>query len=171
MKNIFVVLFIFNLISCSTSKVTMEATDYKDLEIIENTKIDSSDAINYNELRFYDIQSANDTMKLMYLNFGDWDGLEESSYMLNTHSKIWEDVELFDDMQTFTIIADGTETKVDYFASLKIIDSTGNDCLKDEHPLKNKLIHLFYNKFKKTKSVYKRMESTSKRKLNKKLWI
>jgi len=171
MKKIFIILFILNLVSCSSSKVATIKTDYKGLKIVEKTEISHSVSINFNELRFYDIYSANDTMKLMYLNFGNWNSLENSSYMSKTQRKVWKNIKLFDTNEKFTIIADGTETKVEYFACLKIIDSKGKDCLKDEHPLKNKVIDFFFDKMKKTRDIYNKMKFKSKRDLNQKLWI
>jgi len=173
MKKIFIILFILNLTSCSSSKVTTIETDYRDLEIAEKTNNTNSDTINYNELRFYSeqINSATDTMKLMYLAFGDWNNQEISLYLSNTNRKIWKNIKLFDNNETFTVIADGTETIEEYFACLSIIDSAGKDCLKDEHPLKNKVINFFYNKMKETRETYGKMKTTTKRSLNQKLWI
>lgn len=171
MKKIFIILFILNLTSCSSSKVTTIETDYRDLEIAEKTKINNSDTINFNELRFYNIDSAIDTMRLMYLDFGNWNHQENSLYMSNVNKKIWKNIQLFDNNETFTIIADGIEFKGEYFACLSIIDSAGKDCLKDEHPLKNKVINFFYNKMKETRETYNKMETTTKRSINRKLWI
>ncbi|MGM0635449.1 MAG: hypothetical protein ACQESK_05250 [Bacteroidota bacterium] len=151
MKRLFIILLVLNLTSCSSSKDITIKTNYEDLEIFENTKSSTTDTTNHNELRFYDIESAYDTMKLMYLDFGFWDEQKNSLYMPFTKRKIWKDITLFDNNETFTVIADGTETRKEYFACLKVIDSKGKDCLERNHPLKEKIISHFYKKMKESK--------------------
>jgi hypothetical protein len=172
MKKIFIILFILNLTSCSSLKIITTETDYAKLKIAKKTKIYNSATKNYNELRFYrkNIDSAYDTMKLMYLSFGNWNSQEKSMYMPNTNRKVWNNIDLFKNNETFTIIADGTETKEDYFACLSILDSKGNDCLKDEHPLKSEVITLFFNKMKETREINNKMDFDTRRSLNYKLW-
>lgn len=167
MKKILLILLILSITSCNSLKLTTHETDYNDLKIIEITK-KNPDTIIYNELRFYNkqIDSAYDTMKLMYLNFGNWNSIDKSSYMSNTNRKVWENIKLLENNQTFRVISDGTETLEEYFACLKVIDSEGKDCFKDGHPLKNKLINFFYNKMKETRKTYSKMERHRKISLN-----
>tara|TARA_B100000780_G_C20702424_1_gene279289 strand:- start:189 stop:473 length:285 start_codon:yes stop_codon:yes gene_type:complete len=57
------------------------------------------------------------------------------------NSFIWENVKLLDEnTNLFTVMADGTETKTDYFASIKVFDADQKDCLKENHPYQQKLI-------------------------------
>ena len=88
------------------------------------------DTIYINELRFYKIKSARDGMKLMYLNFGKWNKKTKGIHQKNMNSFIWENVKLLDENNNlFTVVADGTETETDFFASIKIFDDTQKDCL------------------------------------------
>ena len=43
-------------------------------------------------------------------------------------------------------MTDGAETKIDYFASIKIFDAAQKDCLKEKYPYKQKLIKVLTTK-------------------------
>ncbi len=83
----------------------------------------------------------------------------DGRHQQNIHRIIWNNVKLIDGIdESFTIIADGTETTSDYFACLIVYDSSGNDCFKEEHPYREKLTELLadkMNKIGKDPSVYR----------------
>lgn len=71
MKNSVYTLFLFVILSCSSSKEL--ATNENDFKIVNTPFVVENDTIYINELRFYKIKSAFDGMKLMYQNYGPWD--------------------------------------------------------------------------------------------------
>jgi hypothetical protein len=99
-----------------------------------------------NELRFYNITSALDTRKTMYIEFGKWQTTSKGMYQQNIDQKIWNKIVLFKNEPPFTIITDGTETTNDYFSGICIIDSTGRDCFEQNHAFKEKIMEWFSQK-------------------------
>jgi len=156
MRKTFLILLVLNFISCSSSKVGNNEikmkTNFEDLNIVKTSKVVNSDSITFNELRFYKIDSALDTMKSMYLDYGIWDDQKTGLHQKNIDRKIWENIKLFEGDEVYTVIADGTETKDDHYACLSVYDSKGKDCFEENHPFKNKIINLFYGKMKENRS-------------------
>ena len=87
----------------------------------------------------------------MYLDFGLRNIEDKGLHQNNIKRKVWENIELFDNDEVYTIIADGTETTHDYYACLIVFDSKKNDCFDKNHPTKNKIINLFYERMKENK--------------------
>lgn len=106
-----------------------------------------------NELRFYNINSALDTRKTMYKEFGKWQTTSKGMYQQNIDQKIWNKIIIFKNEPPFTIITDGTETTNDYFSCICIIDSTGRDCFEQNHPFKEKIMEWFTQKIMEHKSI------------------
>ncbi len=156
MRKALIIVLIFSFISCSSSKLKnrdiISETNFNDLKIAKTSTVIDSDTLNFNELRFYGIDSAFDTMKTMYLDFGMWTNEFKSLHNENFNRKVWEDIKLFENDEVFTVIADGIETVNNYYACLIVFDSNGKDCLQENHPLKNKTINLFNNKMKENRS-------------------
>ncbi|MDB9759998.1 hypothetical protein OAB61_00485 [bacterium] len=156
MKKYILILSILSIFSCSSTKEFSKNKINSYFKIITTPILVEKDTIYVNELRFYNIKSARDGMKLMYLNFGKWNKKIESIHQKNMNSFIWENVQLLDENNTlFTVVADGTETETDYFASIKIFDDTQKDCLKKKYPYQEKLIKVLITKMGnlKTKKV------------------
>ncbi|MBO3118014.1 hypothetical protein J4050_14750 [Winogradskyella sp. DF17] len=158
MRQTLILLFIFSLISCSSSKVNNKEineiivkTNFNDLKIAKISRVINSDTINFNELRFHNIDSALDTMKSMFLDFGSWNNKANGLHQKNIQRKVWENIKLFENDERFTIIADGTETVNEYYACLIVFDSQGKDCFDENHPLKNKLINYFHERMKENR--------------------
>ena len=158
MKNHIWTLLVLFLMGCSSSKVFTNKDKKSEYRVVNTPLIVQNDTININELRFYKIQSAMDGMKLMYQNYGKWDKKIDGKHQQNINRIIWNNVKLLDGSnQSFTVVADGTETMTDYFACLIVYDSGGNDCFKTEHPNREELIELFVDKMNKigsNSSVY-----------------
>lgn len=145
MRTYILLLFVLILWNCSSSKEKTRSSSR--FEIVNTPMILENDTININELRFYKIQSALDTMKLMYLNYGDWNKKILSKHQININRIVWKNLKLIDDNdKTFTVIADGTETMTDYFACLIVYDSNGRNCFDDDYPYKEVLTNLFVDK-------------------------
>lgn len=154
MKKIISYLIIIIFYSCSSTnnKDIIKTEKHRDIKVVNVKDIIDKNSISFNELRFSEIKSAMDTQKLMYLEYGIWDNKAKGLHQLNVSRKIWENITIFNDNQTFTIIADGTETVSEYYASLIIFDSNGKDCLEENHPLREKIIDSFYEKMKNNKN-------------------
>ncbi|MEO8934366.1 MAG: hypothetical protein ABI295_08660 [Xanthomarina sp.] len=149
MRKLILSLLAVIILSCTSSKEIPTKQEYSEYEIVNTQLIVVSDTIYLNELRFYKIHSALDGMKIRYQNYGEWNKKIEGKHQQNMNRIIWENVKLIDNNDTtFTVIADGTETKTNYFACLMVFDSAGNDCFKAEHPYKETLTELLTNKMK-----------------------
>lgn len=150
MRKVLIVLFALSLFSCSSSKVNTNElvvkTNFKGVEIAKTTKVINSDTVTFNELRFHNIDSASDTMKSMFLDYGTWYSRSDGLHQENMTRKAWENIKLFETDERFTIVADGTESINGYFACLTVFDSQGKDCFDENHPLKNRLIKFFNNR-------------------------
>ena len=157
-KNVCFLIILLCIFSCSTSRKTVDLQLYTDFEIIEFPLVFEKDTITLSELRFYKIQSALDAMKLMYLNYGDWSKKSQGRYQENTNQIVWNNVNLLNNNEAFTVIANGTETLNESFASLIVLDSKNVDCLNASYPLKEKLTKLFTSKMNvldKKSHIYK----------------
>jgi hypothetical protein len=139
MKNSIYTLFLFVILSCTSSKEL--ATNEIEFKIVNTPFVVENDTIYINELRIYKIKSALDGMKLMYQDFGKWDTEIGGKHQNNINRLVWQNVKLIDgDNTTFTVIADGAETRKDYFTCFMVFDSQGNDCFTKGHPYQEQLI-------------------------------
>ncbi|PKP14915.1 MAG: hypothetical protein CVU07_12425, partial [Bacteroidetes bacterium HGW-Bacteroidetes-23] len=114
MKKVILILIVINYISCSSTKKIQQKEDTikstsTEYSIKTNYAIVDKDTITFNELRFYKINSALDSMKSMYIEFGPWNNTSNGLHQENITRKIWKNIKLFDNDEKFTIIADGKE--------------------------------------------------------------
>lgn len=148
-KTIIIAICFSGITSCSSSEIKNDEiifkTDYNSIKIAKISRIIDSNTITFNELRFYNINSALDAAKTMYIDYGLWNNEDKELHQQNISRKIWKNVELFKDEDKFTVIADGKETFKESYACLIVFDANDRDCLEENHPLKNKIITLFYN--------------------------
>lgn len=155
MKKIVLALSFLSLISCASSnlgnKENLIKTNFTDLKIATSSLVKNATTITCNELRFYNIDSAFDTKKSMFLDFGISNEQTNGMHQNNIRKMQWTNVKLFDSDDRFTIIADGTETTQNYFACLIVFDNQGKDCLNENHPLKNEIVNYFQNRMKKNR--------------------
>lgn len=158
MKKYIWMLLMFTALSCSSSKDVTNKNEDLEFGVVNTPLIVENDTIYINELRFYRTQSVMDGMKLMYENYGNWSEKINGKHQQNINRIVWQNVKLINESnELFTVIADGTETKTDYFACLMIFDSQDKDCFNTEHPYKEQLTKLFVDKMKeidKSSSVY-----------------
>lgn len=147
MKIHFIFIITIFFVSCKTAK----QKDIKrkiGFEVVTIPLVVENDTIPLNELRFYKIKGAKDLMILMYQTYGAYSEKIPGKYQNNINQLLWNKVDLFDDNQLFTVAADGTETELEFFTSLIILDKNNRDCLRADHPLKDKLISFFSTKMK-----------------------
>ena len=115
-----------------------------DFEIKPTITVVDNDTISINELRFYKIKTAKDAIRMMNEHYGNAHKTITGKHQDNIQREIWENILLFENDNTkFTIIADGAETRTDYYACLMIFDSEGNNCLNPEHPYRESIIRVF----------------------------
>ena len=100
MRNYIYIFFALFIFGCSSTKEFSKNKINSYFKIITTPILVEKDTIYVNELRFYNIKSARDGMKLMYLNFGKWNKKIESIHQKNTNSFIWENVPLLDENTT-----------------------------------------------------------------------
>lgn len=150
MKIIISIVLTIVLISCSSSKknkINRELTETKYKKIkIYNNPLTNENSNNHKEIRFYEIKSAFDASKMMYINYGKWHERSMGVHQSNISQKIWYDIKLFEQEPSFTIITDGTETSKDFYTCITILDSKGLNCMENDYPLREKIIDCFHLK-------------------------
>lgn len=147
MKNLIWIILIALGLGFSSSEEVISEQKYTNYEIVNTPLLINNDTIHINELRFYKVQSALDGMKLMYRNYGGWSSKISGKHQPNIHRIVWKNVKLLEGKNnTFTVIADGTESHAGYFACLIVFDIKGKDCFSEGHPYKEELTNLFASK-------------------------
>ena len=85
------------------------------------------DTLNFTILKLEQISSAMLTKRIMYENFGIWNREVQLSNQ-EFESLVWNNIKLFDDVDTqFTIIAGGEENKNELFAFIIVLDENQKD--------------------------------------------
>lgn len=148
---------ILALISCKTLNQSNEtlkkekAIPSLKYEVHSTQLVTKSDTVYVDEIRFYNPKSALDCMIMMYSNHGKFDSKYDGKYQDNIKQKVWKNLDLFGDKKQYSIIADGTETMTEYFASLIIFDENQRNCLSKTHPDREKIIVYFLQKMQNLK--------------------
>lgn len=136
---------------------------FKDFEILTSNIIKDSTSSYASELRFNATYSAFYTKQVMYEKFGLWN--KKLRIKREEHPiLIWENVNLFNDGNLFTVYATGFEntngpgnqvknnsfhkqvkgSNHGIYASVIVLDSSGIDCLKQDNiELRNSIIEFF----------------------------
>lgn len=146
MKYALLLLWLVLIGACSATKSENGPKIKDKYEVVTIPYIIDNDTTNVNELRFQQIKSAKDAIKLMYENYGRWSKRANGKYQENLKQHIWKNVKILGGEKNFLVIADGVETNEMYFASLMVFDDQLNDCLHESHPLRNQLLTYFTNK-------------------------
>lgn len=143
-------LFLFIVLSCSSTQEKSKHITYSAFNIITTPILVEKDTILVNELRFYDIKSAKDAMKLMYLDHGKWTKKLEGIHQKTLKRFVWQNVKLLDKYNDlFTVIAGGVENNTNYFTYLTVLDAAQKDCLKENHTFRKILTDHFTSKMKR----------------------
>ena len=143
-------LFLFIILSCSSTQEKSKHKTYPAFNIITTPFLVEKDTILINELRFYDTKSAKDAMKLMYLDHGKWTKKLEGIHQKILKRFVWKNVKLLNKYNDlFTVIAGGVESNTNYFTYLTVIDATQKDCLDENHTFRNILTDHFTSKMKR----------------------
>ena len=143
MKNLLPILLFALLFSCSQKTIHFTSKYEQKYTILPVPIVVEQDTTWVNELRFYKIKSAKDTQKLMFDKFGKWNEMLEGKYQENISQLVWNDRIILNDTTQFLIVADGTETQLEFFASVMIFDKKNNDCLSNSNPLRQLLVEFF----------------------------
>jgi hypothetical protein len=144
--NALTIVLVLVLLSCKSVKQNAINEERSPYAIIESRVVSDQDTIIVDELRLYEIESALDATRLMYENYGSWEEKSEGKFQSNIKQMAWVNVKLFEDDRAFSVITDGAETDVSFFASLIIIDSNNRNCLSKGHPLREDIVQLMLNK-------------------------
>jgi hypothetical protein len=153
MKKIITVLILIMSCACSTPKSKTDNSFKRDISVktaefgvVQVPIISDSDTLILNELRFYTINSALNSIKMMSGIYGNSNMELEGRYQSNLPQMVWKNKEILNNDELYTISACGTETATAYFASIAIFDSEKRDCLDNSHPDRQKLIDFFVSK-------------------------
>ena len=153
MKNLVIILTLLLISACSGKQVLLQKKDKNaHHEIHETPIIVEKDTFLISELRFYKILSAKDSMKMMYEHHGEWNKRLEGKYQSNIDQLVWENIDLLGNEERFTVIADGTETESNYFASIMIFDANNTDCLNNSYPQRSELLNAILEKMRQLSS-------------------
>ena len=152
MRHLILSIFISMLIAgCGSTKQKKEEAKIE-FEVVEVPMVVENDTIIVNELRFYEIANALQTMQLNYDKHGKWNTEMNGRYQFNVPQLIWKNVKLLDQNQNFTVSACGTETMAEYFSGVMVLDENNRDCLSENHPNKDELIEYFASNMRMLKS-------------------
>jgi hypothetical protein len=108
--------------------------------------ISEKDTILLNELRFYNISSARNTIQMITDTYGNSDIELDGRYQNNLSQRLWKSKKILDNNKLYTISASGAENGVDYFASLVVFDNENRDCLIEIYPDRQAIIDFFVDK-------------------------
>ena len=119
-KVIVLIVMLFTFFSCKTNKLTYsEKQDYTIETVVSSIE---NNAISINELRFYNIESAMDSKKIMFDKFGKWDKVVAAPNK-NHPVLVWENISFFkDDSKTYSVAASGIETPTEYYTSVIVFN-------------------------------------------------
>ena len=153
MKKTIAILMIILNCACSTTKsktdnsfksdISLETAEF---EVVQVPIISESDTLILNELRFYTIHSARNSIQMISSIYGDWNMQLDGRYQSNLSQMVWKNKEILNNNELYTISACGTETQTDYFASIAVFDSQNKDCFNLTHPDRQELIDFFVSK-------------------------
>tara|TARA_R100000935_G_C2743736_1_gene126937 strand:+ start:108 stop:599 length:492 start_codon:yes stop_codon:yes gene_type:complete len=146
MKRILSISLICLLLSCKSGNSINQKVEFN---IVQVPIIQENDTVISNELRFYKISSAFNSMQLMYDNYGDWDMNLSGRYQGNIPQLVWKDVNLIDDGKTYTISASGKETLEDFFTSFVILNANGLDALSEKNQSRELIVDYLKSRLKK----------------------
>jgi hypothetical protein len=150
-KNSGLIILISLVVACgaTSTETTIKKPDF---EVTQTLLITDTDTLTMNELRFYQIISAKDAIHMMHKLYGPSHKSIVGKHQNNIQREIWENITLFENNKAkFTVIADGTETRSNYYACLMIFDKNGRNCFVPEHPYYQRLVSLF-SSYMKTKN-------------------
>jgi hypothetical protein len=77
MKKYFLFLILI-VAACKTNQANPQKK-YPEFKIVNTNILTENETVSINELRFHQIKSAIDAMKLMYKNYGKWDKKSQES--------------------------------------------------------------------------------------------
>jgi hypothetical protein len=156
-KSILIILISCVCLCCNSKKQTAKAPKtnfvYKTGSLTYSfptiKHLHEEDTLNFTILKLEQISSAMLTNRIMYENFGMWD----HEIQLSNHefeSLVWNNIKLFDDVNTkFTIIAGGEENKNESFAYIIVLDENQKDYLQEDEPLKIRITRYYLEKIEK----------------------
>ncbi len=139
------------IVGCGPTKQN-EKEAKLEFEVVEVPMVVDNDTIIVNELRFYEIANALQSMQLNYDKHGKWNSVINGRYQSNVPQLIWTNVKILNQNETFTVSACGTETMSEYFSGIMVLDENNRDCFSENHPNRDQLIAYFSSNMRNLKS-------------------
>ena len=156
MNKIIVLLILILISACGTTKNPTRAfyknyfsPETAEFEVVQVPIVSNSDTLILNELRFYTIRSSMNSIHMLTSMYGNHDKEYRGRYQANLPQLIWENKDIFQNGELYTISACGTETGTEAFASVAVFDSENNDCLMIDYPNRQAFIDFFVSKMYK----------------------
>ncbi len=169
MKIIYSSLIFFIILGCASQQTKENKKNY---EITDSVilKLNSTDSIQVNELRFKPKFSSTDLQKFMFNEYGKWNNSIESDRKEDI--LVWENIKLFDSsVELFTVAICGEDKKfktikVDgnqkygriFYCSAIVFNSKQIDCFQSSSELKDSLAEYFINGAKSVANKNKQFE-------------
>ena len=150
MKNIHIILIFITLLGCASHKTGDNKKSYEIIDSI-SLKLNKSDSIQANELRFKPKFSSADLQKFLFNKYGKWNNLIKTDRDQNI--LVWENIRLLENSEElFTIAASGEDRKFEiikingiqkygriFYCSAIVFNSKNVDCLQSASELKDSL--------------------------------
>jgi len=165
MKKIYLILILIITLGCASHKTS----EKKKYEITDSVtfKLNQTDSINVNELRFKPNFSSADLQKYLFIKYGKWDNFIKTDRRQNV--LVWENIKLFETSdELFTVAASGEDRKFEtikingnqkygriFYCSAIVFNSSNFDCFQSSSELKDSIAEYF---LKGVKSVNKKNE-------------
>ena len=164
MKKIFFLIILLAALGCVSQKTKENRKNYEITDSV-TIKLNPTDSINVNELRFTPNFSSTDLQKFLFKKYGKWSNSIEIDRELNI--LVWEKIKLLETSdELFTIAASGEDKKFEiikingnqkygriFYCSAIVINSKNVDCFQPSSELKDTLAEYFING---TKSINKK---------------
>ena len=159
MKKKFLIIVLTLIFGCASQKNKESKKNYEITDSV-TLKLNPTDSIKVNELRFKPNFSSDDLQKFMFNKYGKWNNLIATDRKENI--LVWENIKLFDDNgELFTVAVSGDDKKFElmkvngkqkygriFYCSAIVFNSKDFDCLQPSSELKDNIAQYFINAVK-----------------------
>jgi hypothetical protein len=177
MKVYLIIISLFLIFSCSSQKTNRVIKCLKTHKKIikrtsknDNYNFIKNDTNIFNEIRYGCIDGFNDSHFVMYDKFGKWNKTFYSDSE-KLPILIWENIDLFENDKSYTVLTNGNEERNNTYASFIVFDDKGNDLLVLNSLQRKKLINFFHTLMKTKKSTSKEFYEVYWKEADPEYWI
>ncbi|MDX5584421.1 MAG: hypothetical protein QNK20_05740 [Aureibaculum sp.] len=164
MRKTFIIIILAFSFGCASQKANENRKNYEITDSV-TLKLNSTESIKVNELRFKPNFSSTDLQKFLFEKFGKWNNSIKTDRKLNI--LVWENIKLFETRdELFTVAASGEDRKFEiikingnqkydriFYCSAIVFNSKNVDCLESSSEIKDTLAKYFIDG---TKSINKK---------------